>query len=441
MKKQSFGLAFLITLLVFSFLLPTVSAFAEDATPLPSHTAARTVYLYNFENNEEILVKNRKNKIAPASTAKIASGLLAMDLLSNRLDEVITITEDMLSVASGAKLGLEIGDRMSIRELLYCAICGGNNDAVCALAYLSCGSEEAFVTLLNERLAAWGCQSTHYTNATGMDATGMYTTLEDVVILSKVALESELYMDISSTKSYTYRPRNKSDGVTVHNRNAIISPYYYQNCQSRYARGLIAGMTDQGGYCVVTYAEYEGSRFLCIVMGAGMAGSMPASFDIAFNLLQYCYTQRLYTQVGARGQEVCRIPVSLALSADGKDQATLPCVLEDDLFALIPDDKDVSALEFKPYFHKSTLEAPVAIGEVVGGVNVYDGDRWIGHSRLIVSEGIDANPILSTLADMRSLFFSRAMVISYVSAAVLLTGYATIVYRKKKKRDTQYRQK
>ena len=362
-----------------------------------------------------------------------------MELLSDRLDELVTISEDMLSVASGAKLGLEIGDRMSIRELLYCAICGGNNDAVCALAYLSCGSEEAFVSLLNERLAAWGCQSTHYTNATGMDATGMYTTLEDVVILSKVALESELYMDISSTKSYTYRPRNKSEAVTVHNRNAIISPYYYQNCQSRYAKGLIAGMTDQGGYYVVTYAEYEGSRFLCIVMGAGIIDSMPASFDIAFNLLQYCYTQRLYTQIGTKGQEICRIPVSLALSSS--EQATLPCVLEDDLFALIPDDMDLSELQFKPYFHNDTLQAPVAFGEVVGGVNVYDGDRWIGHSRLRVSESMEANPILSTLADMRSFFFSRAMVIAYVSAAVLLTGYAIIVYQKKKKRDTKHRKK
>lgn len=433
MKRISYGIYGLIILLIFSFLIGSMTVVTASDS-LPSYTAANTVYLYNFEHDEEIVVKNRTGRIAPASTVKIATGLLLIERLSDRLDEIVTITEEMLTGVEGASLGLEVGDRLTIKDLLYSAICGGNNDAVLALTALVADSEEAFVKQLNARLQVWGCKATHYTNATGVDEVGMYTTLEDVVLLSKRAIDTPLYMEISSAKSYVFLRQNTGETVTIHNRNAIISPYYYQNCQSRYARGLIAGMTDRGGYCVATYAEYEGSSYLCIVMGAGMSQEMPASFHIAFSMLQYCYNNRLYTEVAKAGDTICEIPVSLALSQQEQTEAMLPCLLEDDLFALLPGEMDMSTLEFRTYFHEDQWEAPIVAGQIVGGVDVYDGDRWIGHSRLLAGESLEANPILQTLRKMRSLFFSRASIISLITALILLGIYGLRIYGKQKKR-------
>lgn len=439
MKIKSNGFQFVVATLLLLSLIMGMAIPVSAAESLPSAAAAKTVYLYNFENDEEILVKNRTGRIAPASTVKIAFGLLAIEFLETRLDEVVTITEEMLAPAQGAKLGLELGDRMTVRDLLYCAICGGNNDAVCALAVLIFGSQEDCVQALNQRLAEWGCTATHYKNATGVDDNGMYTTLEDVVTISKKALDSPLYMEISSAKSYVYLRQNNGETTTVHNRNAIISPYYYQGCQSRYAKGLIAGMTDRGGYCVVTYAEYEGCRYLCIVMGASTLGGMPGSFRIAFDLLQFCYNNRLYRQVAVAGTEVCRIPVSLALSKDENAEASLPCILESDLYALISDSVTPSDLTLRTYFYDSPLSAPVEAGTVVGGVDIYDGDRWLGHSRLLVLEEIHPNPLLQALDAMRSFFSSRPFILFVITAFTLLTLYFLLAYLKRRKRNAQRR--
>lgn len=440
MRTRSFGNVIFATLLLFCFfctaLLPiSAEKAAKPSLPdVPSTASAKAVYLYNFESDHAIVSKNTEQKIAPASTVKIASGLVAIEALSHRLDETVTVTQDMLLTKSGAQLGLKSGDILSIRDLLYASICGGYNDATDVLGYIVSGSHASFVLRINQKAQALGMKDTHYSNATGMDETDMLTTLSDVVTLSKHAIEVPLYMTISSAISYSFVLRNSQENKLIYNRNALIGPYYYQGCQSKYAKGLIAGMTDQGGYCVATYAEYSGSRYLCIVMGAGgISNGIPNSFSLAYKLLQHAFLNCVYTPIASAGDILCEATVRLALPKDKEGAATVPCVLQSDLYALLPDDIDTNDLNFRSYLHKETLSAPVTKGIVVGGVDVYYGDTWLCHTKLIATEDVEQNAILVTLDAMKQGIFSRRTVIILVALAVMLGIYFPVSYHNRKK--------
>ena len=425
------------TLLLFCLLclavLPCYAVAAPSLPEPPDTSGAKAVYLYNFESDQSILEKNLTERLAPASTVKIASGLVSIGALSNRLDETVTVQADMLSSVGGTKLGLKAGDMLSVRDLLYASICGGYNDATEVLACVVSGSQEAFVRRLNECLAEWGCHNTYYTNATGMDDAGMYTTLSDVTVLAKRAIEDSLYMTVSSAISYSFVLKNRDENLLVYNRNALISPYYYQGCQSKYAKGLIAGMTDRGGYCVATYAEYNGSRYLCIVMGAGGAsGSIPSSFSIAYALLQHAFLNCAYTPIAYAGDRMCDMTVRLALPNSKEGAATVPCVLKEDLYALLPEDIEAEDLSFRPYLHRNTWDAPIAKGSVVGGTDVYYGDTWLCHAKLVVAEDVERNSMLATLAWMRAEILSRRTLVSLISFSAMCGVYFLVIWNRRR---------
>lgn len=441
MRTRYIRNAVCIALLLFALLLETllpISAKEAEIPPIPDSGAAKAAYLYNFESDRAIVDQNPGVRIAPASTVKIATGLLAIDRLSEHLDEIVTVEADMLFPKGGSVIGLLPGDRLSIRDLLYASLCGGYNDATNVLASLASGSSEAFVRHLNGCLEAWGCLETHYTNPTGMDEVGMYTTLEDVIVIAKKAIETPLYLTITSAISYSFALRNREETVSVYNRNALISPYYYQGCQSKYAKGLIAGMTDSGGYCVATYAEYAGSRYLCIVMGAiGTSHGLPNSFAIAYRLLQYAYLNCVYIPVAHAGDVMCEATVRMALPKDKEGLATVSCALEKDLYALLPEDTKTEDLSFRSYLHRDVLDAPVSVGQVVGGTDVYYGDTWLCHAKLIATKDVEAHPALMLLDTMKKLFFSRAGLLAVIAFALLTAIYLSLERRRRKKSMAQ----
>ena len=90
-----------------------VSVNAKDV--FPDTSGANYVYLYNFDGDKTVYHKGSDTaKISPASTVKMMSGLLAIELLEGRLDEYVTLTSDMLKGVEGFTVGLKAGDRVKI---------------------------------------------------------------------------------------------------------------------------------------------------------------------------------------------------------------------------------------------------------------------------------------------------------------------------------------
>ncbi len=390
----------------------------EDA---PASTDVGVVLLLNLENNLTLYEKEADTNIYPSSSVKIMTGLLACRLLADRLDEVVTVSAAMVAGVSGRSMHLADGEKLTVRDLLYAAICGGYNDAACVLACLSSGSVAAFVEDMNEEALRLGTVHTRYTNPTGLHDPAMCTTARDVAIIAREAYGNDLYMRISSERTYTIPATNVSTERLFSNRNALISDSS-QNYYNGYCVGLNAGMTDEGGWCVVTVCERGGASNLCVVMrGLDVAsGELIPAYVQTNRLLSWANRAYAYRTVLAAGETLDTIRVGMT----GISKSKADVVPATDLKIYLPADLDVEGqLTYNTILDGGELTAPLTAGQVVGTVTVSYGGRIVGKADLTVTEDFQRSGFLDALNGFRSYLTGRAFLLSLPIFAVLLLPY------------------
>ncbi|MBE6535209.1 MAG: D-alanyl-D-alanine carboxypeptidase [Ruminococcaceae bacterium] len=407
------------------FCVFSVFALAEPADSLNIDASlADAVYLYNLNTSKAVYSKESTKKIFPGSTVKMMMGLVACEMLTNRLDEVIVIRDEMLEGNTGANVKLKSGMSVTVENLLCGVLCGGGNDASLVLAYVCAGSVDGFVDTMNKKAQALGMRNTLYTNPTGLDDENMYSTVSDTVVLARHAAQNKLYVDISSKANYEFTPLGESDSIKIYNRNSMISNFYAYGYTNPNAQGLIAGNTDLGGYCVVTLVEKRGTQYICAVMGAERDEDTIYAYKIANDLISYALNDLIYTKIAEAGSYVCDSPVRFVTPGTDTDLSTVRCIIKDDVYALTDSDfSDNEKLQYRYYLHSDALDAPVSAGVIVGGVDIlYDGE-YVGSAMLVAESDVEANGMLIFLKSMKSLFTSLSFWCSVISFSAMLTVY------------------
>ena len=406
------ALSLCLSLLLFMTSILSAMGLRAEAAPVspPDDAAVGAVLLVNLENNLTLYEKNADEVIYPASAVKLMTGYLTCSALSGRLDETVTVTSAMLAGVSGRRLHLADGEKLTVRDLLYAAICGSYNDAAAALAYLVSGSVSAFVTDMNREATRLGLKNTVYTNPTGLHDPAMVTTAREVLVVAREAYANSLYRAISSTRTYTIPTTNVSEERLIQNRNALISDSS-RNYYNGYCRGLNAGMTDEGGWCVVTVCERGGAENLSVVM----QGQDPEGDAL---IPAYTYTNALHTWANtAYGYRMLfaagDVYATRSVSMTGVSRSKADLVLLDDLTAYLPADADVDALRITST-QEGTLTAPLKAGEVVGSLTVSYEGRVVGRADLIVTEDYQRNGFLDAMMAFRGYLTSRPFLLAIV---------------------------
>lgn len=407
-----------IFLIIFPCFILSVSA-QNDGYDIDIPEESGAVYLYSYNGNRVLISNDSESKRAPASTAKMMTGLVVCRKYAYRLNERVTVTAEMIADLEGTSMGLKPGMTLTIEALLYGTVCGGNNDAAQALAIACAGDISSFVDEMNKYARHLDMRNTKYANPTGLDSKDASTTLFDTFKLASTAASDELYLSISSTLSYEIF--TNSEAITIYNRNALISQFAAQGYINKNAKGLIAGSTDESGYVLATYAEKNGVAFLCIVMGATADANDIYSYSTANTLLDHAFLSYSQRKILTENTTLMNADVSLALN--GKDQAYISCVPESDVYAFLANDISVDDLSYVTYLHEEKLNAPIKSGTVVGGVDIYYGDTYLASAKLISTSSVEANLLLYGLDVMRSFFLNRIFWITLVVAAALITVY------------------
>ena len=422
MIKRLFSLCLILVLFTLPFSL-TVSGVKDiNEAELSLSRSAGAVYLYSYECDRVLLLRDGDSKRAPASSAKIMAGIVACELYSDKLDEDVTVSSEMLDGISGASMGLRVGMKLKIRDLLRGTLCG-NNDAAQSLAIACAGSIEEFVKDMNFYADHLYMLNTHYTNPTGHDSSSAYTTLSDTAKLVHKAASSEAYLSCSALQYFEYTPEGEPS-VTVYNRNALMSQFSAGGYTNKYAKGIIAGSTDLGGYVLATYAEKNGEAYLCLVMGAEADGNEIYSYSTANTLLDHVFNSYSYRKVANAGDELMRAEVALAVS-EGKS-SMLPCVLSEDLYIFVDYGTDLGTLKLVPYLHDVNMSAPIAKGSVVGVVDVYSGEILVGSAEIVAAEYIEPNFVLYSMKLAKDFLLGRTFILGAVVFVILLTVYLVI---------------
>ncbi len=220
--------------------------------------------------------------IYPASMTKVMTVVVALDLIEN-LDDEYVITREILNTvpqgASTAWLSSCVGDKVSVRDLLYgISYMSGADSVLCLLDYLGLSVEE-FSTLMNQKAEEIGLQNSYFGGAIGMDSENNTTTCRDVAAIMAYAMQNTNCVEIFGGISY------KLDFVDMTYYNSTLSKTLNNmgtNPENVLGEGytLVAaksGLEDKAGYCLVSYIKNNvtGEYFVLVTAKADRSDAYP----------------------------------------------------------------------------------------------------------------------------------------------------------------------
>ncbi len=418
------AIGFCLCVLLFSSLLP-FSAMAEEILP-PSMEEARAVWFSHMESNHLVASKNETENVGAGTSVKVMSGLLFCELLADRQEESILLEDELWTLASphfaGHRLGLTQGDMITVKDLLYAAICGSYNDAFYILAIVIDGSLDTFLDRMNTRAAELFMSNTHFEDPTGLK-NGSRTTAADIARLAAVAYRNSLYMEICNTVSHNFSTLKKPN-IEFNNRNALICQYDETKYYQKYCNGMSAGSTSADGNCVVTVAKHKDETYICVVLGAEETDTELYGYRIVNRLISWVYATYSYVEIISPESQICTIPVTVS------DRTTEVTVKTDEtLYAYLPASAVLGTdITYSIRLIHSELEAPFEENTFVGyAAIIYDG-RVLGTVSLYTVEAAERSSIISSLKSIQAWTQNRAVQAGFVFFLLATAGWLITEY-------------
>lgn len=249
---------------------------AEVRAPVVSAGGA---ILIDAKDGRVIYEKDADKKLYPASTTKIMTALVALEILDEigaDLDSEVVVPAEAVG-AEGSSVYLKAGERLTLRELFYGMMLQSGNDAALAVAICSGGTLENFVEKMNEKAEELGCTSTHFTNPNGLFDEEHYTTARDLAQIGREAMKREDFREIAGAQSW----RSEESGRTFQNKNKTISQYDG-------ATGIKIGYTKSSGRTLAASAKKGDKELIAVVLNDSNW------FNDAYAMLDYGFSQEAY---------------------------------------------------------------------------------------------------------------------------------------------------
>lgn len=320
-------------------------------------------------NTGEILYESESHlQLPPASITKVMALLLVMEAIDAgqlSLDTMLSASPYACSMG-GSQIWLEPNEQMSVNDLLKAAVIGSANDATVMLGEALAGSEEGFVSMMNERAGQLGLTDTTFINSTGLDADGHVTSAHDIAVMSRELIKHDLIKNYSTVWMDSLR-NGESELV---NTNKLVR--FYQGCT-----GLKTGTTSGAGACLSATAERDGLELVAVVMGAGNSNDR---FNGARKLLDYGFANYTFVTVTAPPEDLHEIPIS----GGTLNRVTAICTEKK---GFLIEKKKVKTLTIQTEL-PDTLKAPISEGQQIGVTRVYSDGREIGTVKIVAKEEV-----------------------------------------------------
>ena len=312
--------------------------------------------------------QNPQLRMPPASFVKILTLYLVFDALRAgqlKMDDLVTVSERAWRT-QGSKMFIKVGDRVKVEDLLKGVAIASGNDACIALAEHLSGSEEVFVSKMNEKAKLLGLNDSQFRNSDGMPADGQYTTAMDMAILSRRYIEEHPEaLSFHSTTEFEY------NGIRQGNRNTLLQ-------KNIGVDGLKTGHVEESGYHLVATAKRDGQRMIAVVMGCSKVKKRAPE---AQKLLEYGFKN--FSTVEAVKKDASFGPVKVRrgkvkeviLTAEGDARVTVAKGKE----------KMVSVMPQLP----PIVVAPIQKGQVLAKVLVQNEGKVVKEVSLLSSSNVE----------------------------------------------------
>lgn len=226
--------------------------------------------VFNLDTKEVTYSQNLFGRLYPASTTKI---LTAYIIIKNcNLDDMVTVSENAVTQSRDSSVcGLNAGDVISVRDLLYGLMLASGNDAAIVLAEYYSGSVEAFAEVMNEEALKLGASNSHFVNPNGLPDEDHYTTVYDMYLIFQEALKLEQFITIIGTADVEVTFQDASGNMVS---KQWTNTNRYLTGEKEMPEGVTViggktGTTNAAGYCLVLYSvNSNNERIVSIVFKA-----------------------------------------------------------------------------------------------------------------------------------------------------------------------------
>lgn len=273
--------------------LPYMVESTAQTAAITAEAASAYAVVIDLSNDTILAEKAADTRINPASMTKILTLLVAVEQIESSgvsLDDTFTMTleiTDYCYVHECSVVGFLNEEVIPIRDLLYGTILPSGADAALGLAYYLCGSQDAFVARMNEKLEELGLSDTaHFTNCVGLYDEAHNCTVTDMALILKAAMDNDLCREILSTHIY------HTQSTAQHPEGQDLSNWFLRRIEDHVPEGLevMGGKTGyvvQSGNCAASWAETtDGHRYICVTGNA--YSSWRAIYDHVALYTQYC---------------------------------------------------------------------------------------------------------------------------------------------------------
>ena len=373
----------------------------------------------DYNSGKLLYEKNINEKMYPASLTKVLTAIVVLE--NSQLDDIATVSYDsVMSIPYGyVTANLQVGEELTIEQLLYVLMVGSSNDAAIVLAENIAGSVDNFSEMMNEKAKEIGCKNTHFINPNGEHDEDHYSTAYDLALMAQYAMKNETFRTLVSTTSYQLPPTNKyekddrffttTNALLLTNNNDRLDNYYY-----KYAIGIKTGFTTPAGNCLIAAAKKDDLELISVVLGAGQTDDgLSARYMDTISLFKYGYNSYSLRKVAEKGQTVQTTNIKGAT----RKTKQLDLIAENDIYVLSKIANTNIAIKPEIILNEN-LKAPISQGEKVGIVKY-------------TSEGIEYTENLLANNNVKKSHW----VIKFIMFVILVFIYLLFVdYRKRVKR-------
>ena len=339
--------------------------YLESSDKTKTDVSAACAILIEADTGTVLFSKNEKEHRQIASTTKIMTALLTLE--SGEPDKEFEVDPTAIKV-EGTSMGLREGDIVTRRALCYGMLLPSGNDAANAAAVNISGSKSAFAVLMNKRAEEIGMTDTNFVTPSGLDADGQYSCAYDLALLTREAMNNKDFAKICGLpKAKVSFGNPKSDRILVNSNKLLTS---YDGCI-----GVKTGFTDSARRTLVSCAERNGMRLVCVTLSA------PDDWNDHKYLLDKAFSDY---RVASYSPDSFKVTLDVASSA----ASTAEAIPQNEIKLLVRSDDELDV----------KLEAPRILfaggieGERIGKISLFVNGSLAAQENLVYTEDVKTDP-------------------------------------------------
>lgn len=339
-KKKYIAVLLLVAFIIPGFISLTESrVYASDDLEKPQ-TEAVSAMLFDARRGQILFSKTSDERSHSPLANRIVAALLTLEKADP--EAMVTVSKDVVNT-EGATLGLTVGEKYAVKNLLYAMLLTGSPDAAKALAESVGGSERGFVGMMNEYAQNHGMKNTHFTDSIGLFNENQYTTTEDIRIILKEVLADSSFNRFFSTQAKPWYDKNKT--LVLTNTNNMFWSYPGTD-------GGVTASNDTEFHSIVTTATKNNMRLVCVLLDV----PTKSMYNDSINLLNYGFDNFLEGTIVTAGSS------QQAITVDGQ---TLNLVVTSDVYYVHPKGEDYIK-DVSINVDQAALKPPITTKTIVG---------------------------------------------------------------------------